>query len=105
MRKKPLTQTDIERSFSACYPFLEVYIMAYSLYLVPSFHDDWEAAWYALTEAEVADGCYPDKIPADVARRGARRNSLFYLGRPVWHTAFLVRSADSKPVFYPHNCI
>lgn len=77
--------------------------MAYSLYLVPSFHDEWEATWYALSDAEVADGLYPEKIAEDSARRMAENNQLFYLGRPVWHIGALVRSADSKPVFYPYN--
>lgn len=79
--------------------------MTYTLYLVPSLHDDWEATWYALTDAEVEDGLYPDKIPEDAARRMAKYHKLFYLGRPVWHIASLVRSADNKPVFYPRNCI
>lgn len=77
--------------------------MTYSLYLVPSLHDEWEATWYALTNAEVEDGLYPDKIPEDAARRMAENNQLFYLGRPIWHIGALVRSADSNPVFYPHN--
>ena len=77
--------------------------MTYSLYLVPSLHDDWEAAWYALTSAEVEDGLYPDKILEDAARKMAKHHELFYLGRPVWHIESMVRSADSKPVFYPHN--
>lgn len=79
--------------------------MAYYIYLVPSIHDDWEATWYALTDPEVKAGHYPDKIPEDAARRGADRNGLFYRGRPVWHIESLVRSADSKPIFYPHNPI
>ena len=79
--------------------------MTYTLYLVPSLHDEWAATWYALTDAEVKDGLYPDKIPEDVARRGAKRSTLFYHGRYVWHIESLVRSADSKPAFYPHNPI
>ena len=77
--------------------------MSYSLYLVPSIHDDWEATWYGLTNAEVDEGFYPDKIPEEAARRMAKLHSLFHLGRPVWHIESMVRSADSKPVFYPHN--
>ena len=79
--------------------------MTYSLYLVPSLHDDWDAAWYTLTEDEVNEGHYPDKIPEDAARRMAKHHSLCYHGRPVWHIESLVRSADSKPVFYPHNAV
>lgn len=77
--------------------------MSYSLYLVPSIHDDWEATWYGLTNAEVDEGFYPDKIPEEAARRMAKLHSLFYHGRPAWHIESMVRSADSKPVFYPHN--
>ena len=77
--------------------------MSYSLYLVPSIHDGWEATWYGLTNAEVDEGFYPNKIPEDAARRMAKLHSLFYHGRPAWHIESLVRCADSKPVFYPHN--
>lgn len=79
--------------------------MSYSLYLVPSLHDDWEAAWYALSDAEVADGHYPDKIPEEAARKMAKHHEIFYLGKPVWHIESLVRSADSRPAFYPHNAV
>ena len=77
--------------------------MAYSLYLVPSIVNGWEATWYALSEAEVEDGHYPDKIPEEAARRMAKNHMIFYIERPIWHIESLVRSADSKPVFYPHN--
>ena len=77
--------------------------MAYSLYLVPSIVTGWEATWYALSEAEVEEGHYPDKIPEESARRMAKNHMIFYHGRPAWHIESMVRSADSKPVFYPHN--
>ena len=77
--------------------------MSYALYLVPSIVTGWEATWYALTDAEVADGYYPDKIPEEDARKMAKHHNPFHLGRPVWHIESMVRSADSKPVFYPHN--
>ena len=77
--------------------------MTYTLYLVLSIRNDWEATWYALTDDEVEDGHYPDKIPEEAARKMAKNRLIFYLGRPVWHIEPLVRSADSKPVFYPHN--
>lgn len=79
--------------------------MTYSLYLVPSLHDDWEATWYGLTDAEFRDGVYPEAIPEDVARHMATHHTLYYLGRPYWHLEALVRCADSKPAFYPHNPI
>ena len=77
--------------------------MAYSLFLVPSYVDDYAAAWYALTDAEIADGHYPDKIPEEAARKMAKNHMIFYIERPIWHIESMVRSADSKPVFYPHN--
>ena len=77
--------------------------MSYSLYLVPSIHDDWDATWYALTDAEVEEGHYPDKIPEEAARKMAKNHMIFYIERPIWHIESLVRCADSKPVFYPHN--
>ena len=77
--------------------------MPYSLYLVPSIHDDWEATWYGLTNAEVDEGFYPNKIPEDAARKMAKNHMIFYIERPIWHIESLVRCADSKPVFYPHN--